>query len=172
MEQIYKLLSELSGEVGIYYKDLTSGEEFCHNEDIAFSAASIIKLPIMMEIYRRAGKGELSLCDMLEMKDFTKVGGCGVIKLIDEDICLSIGSLVKLMITISDNTATNILIRRIGTEGLKQGFSEMGLQKTMVGRELYDMEAAQRGIQNYFSPKEIGGLLESLYRGTFVSKEA
>jgi len=172
MDKIYDILNELPGTIGLYYKDLTSGMEICHNEDIAFTAASVIKLPIMMDVYKRVSAGEMSLGDLLAMKDFKKVGGCGAICSIDEDISLSLGSLVKLMITISDNTATNILIRHVGVERLKQSFMEMGLQKTEVKRELYDMEAAERGLQNYFTPKEIGGLLEKLYNGTFVNKAA
>jgi len=172
MDKIHDILNELPGTIGLYYKDLTSGKEICYNDDVAFTAASVIKLPIMMDVYKRADSSEMSLSDLLEMKNFKKVGGCGAIASIDEDISLSLGSLVKLMITISDNTATNILIKHVGVERLKQSFMEMGLQKTEVGRELYDMEAAERGIQNYFAPKEIGGLLEGLYNGTFIDRAA
>jgi len=172
MDKIFEMLKELPGTIGLYYKDMTSGEEICYNEDVAFTAASVIKLPIMMDVYKRVDAGEMSLSDLLDMKDFKKVGGCGAISSIDEDISLSLKSLIRLMITISDNTATNVLIRHVGVERLKQSFVEMGMEKTQVGRELYDMEAAGRGMNNYIVPKEIGGLLEALYNGTFVSKAA
>jgi len=172
MEKIYELLKELPGHIGLYYKDLSSGRELCYNEDMPFIAASVIKLPIMMDVYKKAASGKLSFSDTLQMREYKKVGGCGAICSIDEDIALSIKSLVRLMITISDNTATNILIRHAGINELKQSFEEMGLQKTVVGRELFDMEALERGIQNYFTPREIGSLLESLYNGTFISQDA
>ena len=172
MEKIYGLLKELPGHIGLYYKDIASGRELCYNEDMPFIAASVIKLPIMMDVYKKVASGKLSFSDTLEMKEFKKVGGCGAICSIDEDIALSIKSLVRLMITISDNTATNILIRHAGIDNLAQSFEEMGLKKTVVGRELYDMEALERGVQNYFTPKEIGSLLESLYNGTFINKDA
>ena len=172
MDKIYGLLKELPGQIGLYYKDLTSGRELCYNEDMQFIAASVIKLPIMMDVYKKVASGKLSFNDTLKMKEFKKVGGCGAICSIEEDITLSIKSLVRLMITISDNTATNILIRHAGIDNLKHSFEEMGLKKTVVGRELFDMEALERCIQNYFTPKEIGSLLESLYNGTFISKDA
>jgi len=171
MEKIYELIKELPGHIGLYYKDLTSGKELFYNEDMQFIAASVIKLPIMMDVYKKVASGKLSFTDTLEMKDYKKVGGCGAICSIEEDIALSIKSLVRLMITISDNTATNILIRHAGVDKLKQSFEEMGLEKTIVGRELFDMEALERGVQNYFTPKEIGSLLESLYNGTFINKD-
>ena len=172
MEKIFELLKDLPGHIGLYYKDLTSGRELCYNEDMQFVAASVIKLPIMMDVYKKVAADKLSFNDTLEMKEFKKVGGCGAICSIDEDIALSIKSLVRLMITISDNTATNILIRHAGIDNLAQSFVEMGLKKTVVGRELFDMEALERGVQNYFTPKEIGAVLESLYNGDFISKEA
>jgi len=171
MEQLRELLQGLPGKIGLYYKDITSGQEFCYNEDIQFIAASVIKLPLMMDIYKRAENGELSLGDLLATDDFMKFPGCGAIKSIGENISVSIQSLINLMITISDNTATNTLIRHVGIEKLKRGFAEMGLIRTQLSRELYDLELASKGVQNYFTPKEIGGLLESLFHGTFISHE-
>ena len=171
MEELRKLLDELPGEIGLYYKDLTSGKEFCYNEDVQFVAASVMKLPLMMDVYRRVEAGEMSLCDKLRMNDFNKVPGCGAIQWIQEDISLSLRTLIALMITISDNTATNILIEHIGIPKLKEGFKTLGLEKTIVNRLLFDTRGIAEGTRNYITPKEIGGLLETLYKGEFISKE-
>ena len=82
-----------------------------------------------------------------------------------------IRTLCRLMICISDNTATNRLIRLFGFEAIEQGFAEMGLCKTRIRRKLFDSSAAAAGKQNSISPKELGLLLEKLYRGEFISRE-
>ena len=74
------------------------------------------------------------------------------------------------MIDISDNTATNKLIRFCTIEGANAGFRKMGLEKTVLRRVMFDLEASARGIQNTICPREIGDLLERLYRKTFVSE--
>ena len=75
------------------------------------------------------------------------------------------------MICISDNTATNRLINHCGLDAIEKGFREMGLEKTRIRRLLFDSESAARGIKNTISPKELGLLLEGLYRGKFICKE-
>ena len=75
------------------------------------------------------------------------------------------------MIVLSDNTATNKLIRFCGMERCNAAFREMGLEKTVLNRLLFDYEAAQRGFQNYICPREIGMLLERLYKKEFVSAD-
>ena len=75
------------------------------------------------------------------------------------------------MICLSDNTATNRLIRLCGFEAIERGFAEMGLEKTRIRRLLFDSTSAAKGISNSISPKELGLLLERLYRGTFINQE-
>lgn len=76
------------------------------------------------------------------------------------------------MITISDNTATNVLIRRFGIEFLNERFRVLGLQETKIFRFLFDTEAARQGKENLCQPKEIGSLLEEIYHGRCVSANA
>ena len=75
------------------------------------------------------------------------------------------------MITISDNTATNMLISRLGIDFLNEEFKKIGLEKTHIERLLFDSEASAQGKCNYIVPAEMGMLLEQVYRRTFVSKE-
>ena len=76
------------------------------------------------------------------------------------------------MIILSDNTATNILIRRIGMEKINARMRELGLKVTALNRLLFDSEAASRGIENYICAKEIGFLLQQMYAGKLVSPQA
>ena len=84
---------------------------------------------------------------------------------------VEIRSLCALMISLSDNTATNLLIRRLGLDFLNQQFREIGLEKTHFERLLFDSEAAAQGLENRIVPEEIGCLLARIARREFISPE-
>ncbi len=168
---IQQELDQIPGHLGFYYKNLVTGEEYGHNEGDAFLAASVIKFPLMLHVLRLAQKGELDLCEMLPVKNEEKCPSCGALYLILGEYEVQIRSLLRLMIAISDNTATNMLFRRCTIDGTNAGFAEMGLQQTKVRRLLFDSEASKRGLENTVCPKEMGMLLEQLYRGEFVNQE-
>ena len=100
-----------------------------------------------------------------------KMPSCGALTLFTGDVDVNIRTLCRLMIVLSDNTATNKLIRHCTIPGAGEGFKRMGLEKTVLRRLLFDAEASAAGIQNTVSPKEMGMLLEKLYRNQFVSPE-
>ena len=75
------------------------------------------------------------------------------------------------MITLSDNTATNMLIRTVGIDELKRGFAQMGLVKTQIQRELFDDEAAAKGLENYISPEEIAMLLKQICQPAGIGED-
>ena len=79
--------------------------------------------------------------------------------------------LVKLMIIVSDNTATNIMINRLGIENVNKTLCSFGCEKTRLNRLLFDSAASKKGIKNYITAGEMGMLLEKLWRGEVVSKE-
>ncbi len=165
---IHDEIKQLPGHLGFYYKNLVTGVEYGIGEDEAYLAASVIKFPIMLQILRLAAKGELDLCERLPVKNAEKCPSCGALYLILGEYEVEIRSLLRLMIAISDNTATNMLIRKLGIEDANVGFTEMGLQETKIRRLLFDAEASAKGLENTVSPKEMGMLLEQLYRGAFV----
>ena len=82
---------------------------------------------------------------------------------------VDIRTLCKLMISISDNTATNRLIDHLGIPAIQEGFKAFGLEKTMIRRKLFDSVSSRAGIQNTICPQEIGELLEKLYRQEILS---
>ncbi len=169
-EKLLEKLSALDGKIGFYYKNLVSGEVIEYNADEGFRPASVVKFPMFAEICRRAYDGRISLSDVVRVYDDEKVPGCGALRSFPGDMDVDIETLCKLMITISDNTATNVLIRYFGAESLTAGFREMGLAISSVNRRLYDYELESRGIQNVLTPREMGVLLEQIYRDEFVDK--
>jgi len=170
-EKIFKLLKSATGKVGFYYKNLVTGEELFLNENQAFQAASVIKLPIFAEVFRQVSLGALDMSEKITVHHSDKMPSCGALNSFTDEPSIDIKTLCNLMITISDNTATNLLINRFGIDELNKGFQQLGLKETKLKRLLFDAAASKAGKENVFVPKEIGGLLESLYKKEFINSE-
>lgn len=166
LESIRQKMDSLPGHLGLYYKNLVTGYEFGVNENNAFLAASVIKFPIFLYLLKTA-----NLDEKLLVEESDKVPGCGALSLFTGSVETDIRTLCRLMINLSDNTATNRLIRYCGIPQLNEFFRSVGLKKTVLRRFLFDSEASARGIENTVCPKELGSLLEMLYRKEFVSPE-
>ena len=171
LEAITREMETIPGHTGLYYKNLTTGFEYSVRAEETFLAASVIKFPVLLHVLDRAAGGEISLSDKLTVENWEKVPSCGGLNQFTDAVTADIRTLCRLMIVLSDNTATNKLIRFCGMEECNRAFRAMGLEKTVLNRLLFDYEAAQRGFQNYICPKEIGMLLERLYKKEFVSAD-
>ena len=169
---VKRQLCSVPGHIGFYYKNLVTGETDGSRQTELFQAASVIKLPILAAILLEEREHPGVLQERLLVRDGDKVPGCGALQHISGTQAYDIESLCKLMITISDNTATNVLIRRFGIEFLNERFRALGLQETKIFRFLFDTEAARQGKENLCQPKEIGSLLEEIYHGRCVSANA
>ena len=171
LEMIRERIESIPGHLGFYYKNLVTGMEFSVRGDEAFSAASVIKLPLFMHVLKESAAGRMSMDEKLIVTDEDKVPICGALTLFTDPVEADVRTLCRLMISISDNTATNKLIRHSTIRGAAKGFKKMGLEKTKLERCLFDRKASKAGLQNVICPKEMGMLLEMLYRGEFVSPE-
>jgi beta-lactamase class A len=169
LQNIAREMETLPGHVGFYYQNLITGFSFGLREQESYLAASVIKFPIYLHILAEAEKGNLSLNEKLHISDADKMPGCGALSLLTGEQEIDIAALCRLMICISDNTATNVLIRRCGISEINRGFREMGLEKTLLRRYLFDSEASARGLENTICPREMSALLERLYRKEFIS---
>ena len=169
--EILERLSALPGDIGFYYKDLSSGESFGHRENDMFQAASVIKLPIYAVVMKLWAEGKLDLYEKLLCREEDKKPPCGALYFFTGDVEVDISTLCGLMISISDNTATNLLINRLGLDFLNEQFKLIGLKDTHLERLLFDAEASARGLENRIVPAEIGALLESIYRHSFINEE-
>ena len=168
---IAREMETIPGHLGFYYKNLVTGAEFGVRESEAYLAASVIKLPLFLHILTLAHTGACSLDQRLTVEDWEKMPSCGALNSFTGPVEADLLTLCRLMITISDNTATNKLIRFATIEDANRSFREMGLEATVLRRLLFDAEASARGLQNTVSPREMGMLLERLYRESFLSPE-
>ena len=165
-------LERLGGDTGVYVKNLITGETYARGEDIPVVAASVIKIPVMIEAFRAARAGEISLDEIHALKDEERLPSCGTLKAMHTGIEMTLLDLIKLMIIVSDNAATNIMIRRVGMDNVNRTLRGLGLEKTALNRLLFDREASKKGICNIITAGEMGLLLEKLWRGEVVSPEA
>lgn len=169
LKAIHQKADQLPGHVGFYYKNLSTGFEYGLRENDVYAAASVIKLPLMMHILKECSAGRMSLTEKLTVTADDKVPVCGALTLFLNDIEVDIHTLCRLMISLSDNTATNKLITRATLDGISEGFLAMGLKQTKLNRLLFDAAASEAGIQNVICLREIGALLEQLHYREFVS---
>ena len=168
---VLKRLSQVPGAVGFYYKNLVSGETLDFQGEEMYEAASVIKFPIYAVIMKLASEGKVSLSEKLVCRHEDKLPPCGALWFFTDEPQVDIKTLCGLMITISDNTATNMLIRRFGIDFLNEQFKQIGLEKTHIERLLFDPESAKQGKENRIVPREMCELLEKIYRHTYVSEE-
>ena len=171
LQKISAEIETIPGHLGFYYKNLVTGFTFGIREEEPYLAASVIKLPLYLHILQQCSRNYMNMAELLTIEDADKMPSCGALTLFSGTVRADLGTLCRLMIALSDNTATNKLIRRCTIDGANAGFRAMGLNQTVLRRLLFDAEASAAGLQNTVSPKEMGMLLESLYFGQFVSKE-
>lgn len=153
--KIKDILSQYKGIFGVIIKD-SFGNRVAINEDEIFPSASIIKLFIL----NRLAKEDYD--KTIKLTEEVKVGGCGVLKSLKNGLTLTIKDLAYLMICLSDNTATNLLINYVGMENINRYSKENGYLHTILGRKMMDIEAKKSGRDNFTSPKDVERILDVL----------
>lgn len=153
---------------GLAAVDLTSGETISFNENMVFTQASAIKIPILMEVYKQAHQQKFSLTDLRRIASVA--GGSGILKDMADTPSLSIRNLCVLMMALSDNTATNSLIDLVGMDAVNASLQLMGLKNTRLRRRMIDAAASGRGQENVSTPAEAVKILQMLYKGEFIDK--
>src|SRR6185369_17178025 len=123
---------------------------------------STIKLAIVYELFKQVEEGTIRLDEMLTLDRARAVGGSGVLFELGTPT-LSIRDYATLMVTLSDNTATNILIDRLGMERIAARRQGLGLKGTKLRRHMMDTAAARRGEENVSTPDELVRLLQAMY---------
>jgi beta-lactamase class A len=168
----------LDGVLGVAILDLAGGRSLLRNADEVFPAASSIKIAVLAELYRqeaqaRAGvPGQARLADLYTLRAEDLVDGSPVLSgLTPGATRLTHRDLATLMIAVSDNAATNVLIERVGLEGVNGLLAGLGLEKTRLRRRMMDLAAAREGRENTSTPRELASLLQALHAGRVVSGE-
>ncbi|NLJ59974.1 MAG: serine hydrolase [Firmicutes bacterium] len=167
-DRILELASSAGGIFGIAAKDFSTGREILLNADRQFVAASIIKIPIMVEAFSQAEEGLIRLQAKVKLVDTDKVGGSGILKVLSQGIKIPVIDLIRLMIVISDNTASNILIDILGINRVNRTMQELGFAEIILRRKFMTLPQAVQ-TANSVTPQSITGLLEKIAKGQVVS---
>lgn len=162
IHEIENIIKDFGYPLGLAFKDLKNNDTIFHNEIDIFPTASAIKIEILIHLMKEYEKNELNLFKNIPVK--FKVGGSGILQYFDlTELNLSYFNLAVLMIQQSDNTATNILIEKLGIENINKTIQELGLKNTKLQRLMMDFEAREKGIENLSSPLDKLLLLEKIY---------
>ncbi|HJQ67592.1 MAG TPA: serine hydrolase [Blastocatellia bacterium] len=184
-KKIQQLIKESGAEmVGVAYFDLGTGEEILINADESFHAASTMKVPVMIEVFRQDRKGKLSLNDYIPIKnDFISIAdGTKFSISADSDSEQTlydrigrtevVSELVRLMINASSNLATNLLIERVTAPSVMEYMREIGARNIRVLRGVEDGKAYERGMNNTTTARDLMIILRHIARRQAVSSKA
>jgi len=162
----------LDGVLGVAILDLTTGQKYFLHADEVLPTASSIKIAILAELYRQAQQGKIKLGDLYTLQSSDLVGGSGIAGALTPGVTrLTIRDVAALMISVSDNSATNIIIDRVGMENVNTLLDSLGLTHMRLRRKMMDVKAAAEGRENIATPREMAQLLEDLYRGKVLNKQ-
>jgi beta-lactamase class A len=183
---IERVTKSVNATWGVYIHCLETNEEIAMGADRQMDTMSVIKIPLMAEVYRQIAAGKFALSDRVKLADADKQPGTGIIRSLDPGVDLTIKDLLTLMIIVSDNTATDLLYDKVGgPDAVNRLMKEWGLDsihspgkadawfkalRAAPNAETFHREAkAPFGLS---SPRDMGKLLEKIERGEAVSKEA
>jgi beta-lactamase class A len=163
-------LNSFDGSVGLVIEDLDTGLEITHNANLPIPSASLVKIPIMAACFEAIQKGDLKLDETIMLTERRKTPGSGVLKAERSGGSYTIGQLLEIMIVHSDNSASNMLIERLGIGYFDDAFKKMGLKNTNLARKMMDFQSRKMGVENYTTARDIAMLLDKMYRGTFLNR--
>jgi len=173
------VISQPEAVVAISILDPATSTEYHRNGDRLFHAASTMKVPVLIELYRQAGLGRFSLDDSLEVINRFRSIVDGSEYAIEDDSDdgiyerqgqkMSIRDLAYQMITVSSNLATNLLIQFVSADSVQAASRRLGTTNMITLRGVEDLKAYEQGLSNRATSRDLAGLMEAIRTGTAVS---
>jgi beta-lactamase class A len=152
--------------IGLHSTSLTNPEDqLSLNADEVFPTASIIKVPVLLEFYRQAEEGTLDPAEVRPLGEEDKVGGSGVLQHLSAgSTSMTLEDYARLMINLSDNTATNVVIDLVGMDNVNGLLKRLGLVTTRLVRRMYAKGLDPDSVENLSTPRELARLMEMIQR--------
>ena len=165
-DRLDAIAKRFAGRIGFFVRDLASGAEYGWSSDERFPPASVIKLPVMIELYRQAADGRLNLDEKLHLPGDLSTHGTGILKTKDAPVELRLREYADLMMIHSDNMATDFVIRTVTTEATNRFLDEQGFRNTRVSLELGRWHYIVCGIPDLpITPENERRLIEQIKAG-------
>ena len=183
-QQIMEELSQQKGTFAVAFKDIQSGKEILINEHQNFHAASTMKTPVMIEVYKQAAEGKFSLNDSITIKNQFKSIVDGSLYSLDStndsetEIYRHIGEkrtlyqLMYDMIIASSNLSTNLIIDLVGAKNVTQTMRELGAKDILILRGVEDQKAFDKGMNNTTTAFDLMLIFDKMAHGKVVNKKS
>lgn len=180
-DRVQSTIADFKGKIWVHAKNLDSGKEYSLRGEEQVRTASTIKTPIMAETFRQVAEGKLAWTDELVVAREKKVSGSGILGEFTDNSKIDLRTAVHLMIVLSDNTATNLVLEKVTTDAVNEYMAKVGLNDTLSLRKIGGGGDAKAWINDQrnrlfglgrTSPRDMVRLLEMLEEGEIVSKEA
>ncbi len=173
-------LAGFKGNVYMYAKNLDTGEEYALRSDERVKTASTIKIAVMVEAFARVAEGKAKWTDELVLEKQKKVGGSGILNEFSEGLRLTLRDAVHLMMLVSDNTATNLVLDVLTTDAVNARMESLGFKNIKILRKVFGggdsaagkIEANKKFGLGFATSREMVQLLEKLERGEVVNKDS
>ncbi|WP_158745393.1 serine hydrolase [Acidisphaera sp. L21] len=149
-----------------------AGEPFAYHGSRRFVAASTVKIAIMVELFRRIDAGRITLEQRHILREDEKAGGSGVVSNLHTGIEMTIRDLVYLMMSVSDNSSTNILIDALGIEAINATMCDIGMQHSTLGRKMRGRHLVASEAENWAVPEDYVTVIKSILDGHAASSES
>jgi beta-lactamase class A len=171
--QIQDVDQRLDGVMGVAIEDLTTGDHFFLHEDEVFAQASSIKITVLANLYLQVQQGKLKLTDPYTVQSSDLVPDSDIMGGLTPGVTrLTVRDLATMMVAVSDNSATNVLIDRVGMANVNVMLDSLGLTHTRLRRKMMDLEAAKQGRENISTPREMMTLLDAIYHGKVLDEKS
>src|SRR5678809_711288 len=183
-ENIHQELSKQEGTFAVAFKDLSTGKELFINDTITFHAASTMKTPVLVEVYKQAAEGKFSLSDSLTIKnEFKSIIDGSLFSLDSSDDSetelykhigekRTISFLLYQMIIVSSNFATNLIIGLVDAKNVSATMQQLGTKDIHVLRGVEDGKAFAKGLNNTITAQGLMILFEKMTKGETVTPSA
>lgn len=169
-EKLNGYVKRYKENVSVYVEDLKSGSVYENNAGRSMKSASVVKIFIMWEYYKRVAAGTLDPQSIYCLKDSDREGttpyNTGILRDFHTGIALTLEDIVRMNIVLSDDTAANILLRMFGLESIQADIKELGLSGTRFDRIMNDYQGAREGRENYTSCQDVANFYKELLFGS------
>jgi len=163
----------LDGVMGVAIEDLTTNDHYFLHEDEVFAQASSIKITVLANLYLQAQQGKLKLTDLYTVQSSDLVPDSDIMNGLTPGVTrITLRDLATMMVAVSDNAATNVLIDRVGMQNVNAMLDSLGLPHTRLRRKMMDLQAAKEGRENIATPREMMTLLDAIYHGKVLNRES
>jgi len=171
-DSIRTIVHETDAVVGVAILDLTDQRALYLNADAIYPTASTIKIAVLAELFRQHERGSgAKLGDLYTVNAKDGVGTEGILQSMSAGVArITNRDLALLMVSLSDNSATNVLIDRVGMDNVNAWLAQIGLERTRLRRHMLDVKAAQEGRENTSTPRELVTLLRAIHEGRVFGK--